>query len=82
MYLKSKTLCGITCILYKYMTQDIKKIILLIGDIAIFYASLWLGLSLRRLELVYTDVLINHIPAFSVVLIFWIIVYILKQFRQ
>ncbi len=79
MYLKSKTLCGITCILYKYMTQDIKKIILLIGDIAIFYASLWIGLTIRKLEFITTDVMADHVPAFSVVLIFWIIVFYIND---
>ncbi|MDP3645788.1 MAG: sugar transferase [bacterium] len=52
-------------------------LILLVGDIAIFIASLWVTLALRSLSLPSFDFFKTHLVAFSLLFVVWAIVFFL-----
>jgi len=54
-----------------------EPIILLLGDIFVFLASLWLTLLVRYLELPGSDTWYNHFVPFSFLFIVWILVFII-----
>jgi len=60
--------------------QSIKKIILLFGDLAILYFSLYLALTTRNLSLPTPDYWINHMQAFLFIFIAWLIVFYINDF--
>ena len=61
------------------MGHTYKKLALLFGDIALFYASLFVALSLRKLSLISTSYWNEHWPPFSIVLIIWIVVFFIND---
>ncbi len=64
----------------KIMSISAKKepILLLLGDIVILYASLWLMLLLRYLEIPSNHSLDTHIVPFSILFIVWLIVFFIS----
>ncbi|MGB0757153.1 MAG: sugar transferase [Patescibacteria group bacterium] len=55
------------------MTIKTRKILMILGDIGIFYASLYLALTIRTQTLVTQGVWADHWPTFTVVFGLWII---------
>lgn len=51
--------------------------ILLLGDVAAFYISLYATLLLRYLSFPSADILYNHLPPFSVLIVLWILVFMM-----
>jgi exopolysaccharide biosynthesis polyprenyl glycosylphosphotransferase len=60
----------------------IKKIILFLGDIAIFLLSLWLSLIIRYGQLYSIETWNNHLPLFSILGILWIFILYSFNFYQ
>lgn len=61
------------------MDNKLKKVILLGGDIAVLYTALYLTLALRYLERPTIDSWNNHIWPFTVVFIFWLIIFYISD---
>src|SRR3989344_8678493 len=59
------------------MPSNLKKIILIIGDIAILYLSLYLALMLRYRMSADIDIWHTHFLPFTLVYIFWIFIFYL-----
>ena len=57
-----------------------RKILLLIGDIAIFYIGLYLALLIRNKGNIDTEIWTNHWPDFSIVFFLWIIALYIADF--
>lgn len=57
------------------MRIKFKKILLLIGDVALLYLSLYLTLSLRYAAKPSNDLWMDHFVPFSFIFIFWIIIF-------
>ncbi len=57
------------------MNNNLKKIMLLIGDIIILYTSLYLTLLIRYLEQPSIHTWQSHIGPFSITFLFWIIIF-------
>ena len=57
------------------MKHKLKKIVLLGGDLALFYFALFLGLWLRYLEVPDADLLQKHLTPFSLLLLVWLVVF-------
>lgn len=53
----------------------IKKFILICGDIAVLYLSLWLTLSLRYRQIVNTNTWQQHFWPFTAVFVIWLIIF-------
>lgn len=52
-----------------------EALILFLGDICVLYFSLWLTLFLRRFEFPDTGVLASHLQPFTIIFVFWILVF-------
>ncbi len=52
-----------------------KKILLLVGDIVVFYLSLWIGLGIRYLTLNPTSYFQANYQAFSLIFLAWLIIF-------
>jgi exopolysaccharide biosynthesis polyprenyl glycosylphosphotransferase len=48
-----------------------RRVLLLLGDVALFYAALWLALTARRFTLVPLEFFLQHVLVFSVFLPVW-----------
>lgn len=57
------------------MPHKIKKIMILSGDIAFFYLSLYLALLVRYGKLPTNELWYNHLPSFSFLLLIWVVVF-------
>ncbi len=57
------------------MKNKIKKIVLLGGDVFLFYLALFLGLWLRYWEMPSFRIYENHLPSFSFLLLIWFIIF-------
>ena len=62
------------------MIQNGKKeaLILLMGDILIFLASLWLTLFIRYHNIIDSPDFFTHLQAFSILFLFWIVVFFIS----
>lgn len=61
------------------MTNTYKKILLFLGDIGLFYLSLWLALTVRQRQIIEQTVWEEHWPAFTVILAIWIVVFYINE---
>lgn len=52
-------------------------LVLLLGDVAVFAAALWLTLFLRYLEMPGTYLMSLHFPPFSILFVVWLVVFFL-----
>lgn len=57
------------------MTKNLRKIILILGDVTILYISLWLALYLRYLAKPERGLFELHLLPFSLVFLFWLLVF-------
>jgi len=57
------------------MKHKLKKIVLLGGDVALFYFALFLGLWLRYLEIPGVELLEKHLTSFSFLFPVWLIIF-------
>jgi exopolysaccharide biosynthesis polyprenyl glycosylphosphotransferase len=57
------------------MKNRFKKIILLLGDLALFYFSLYLALWLRYLEIPNQEIWFKHFTPFSILILSWFIIF-------
>ncbi|MFB6182173.1 MAG: sugar transferase [Candidatus Magasanikbacteria bacterium] len=62
-----------------FKKAELKRILLLLGDILLLELGLWISLSLRHLHFTSIEELLVHIPQFSVLFIFWIITNYINQ---
>ena len=60
----------------------IKKFILLLGDLAIFFCSLWLALLIRYGENYSLAIWYNHLPLFSLLALIWLAILYSFNFYQ
>lgn len=60
---------------YYMVSQRLKKLILLIGDLAIMYLSLWGTLLLRYQEIPSAELWHQHFLPFTVVYVVWVVVF-------
>ncbi len=56
-----------------------KKFILLLGDIALLYVSLFITLNLRYLEKFNFDIWVSHLFPFSLIFFLWILVFFINN---
>ncbi len=61
------------------MTAQVKKFILLLGDLALLYLALFLALSIRYQHWPDNNLWNNHWPLFSVIFLLWLIVFYLNN---
>jgi exopolysaccharide biosynthesis polyprenyl glycosylphosphotransferase len=57
-----------------------RRLLLFLGDAALFYAALWLALTTRRFTLVPLDFFLQHVKVFSVFLPVWTCVFYVMGF--
>lgn len=57
------------------MTQYRRIVQLLIGDIVVFYVSLYAALFLRRFEIPASDVFVQHLLPFTILFFVWVIIF-------
>ena len=57
------------------MSLKIRQFILILGDIALLYISLFLALSIRNQEIISEKVWSDHWPIFSIAFVIWLSVF-------
>lgn len=57
------------------ITAEREPLILFLGDIAIFFVSLWITLIIRYFELPEETVFYNHLVPFSLLFVVWVLVF-------
>jgi len=61
----------------KDLTRPYDRVVLLIGDVIILYASLWLTLLLRYQDIPSTKLFMDHVGPFSLIFLSWFVVFYL-----
>lgn len=59
-----------------------KKVILLLGDVACLYLALFLTLLLRHNKVYTNKIFLLHLPCFSIIFIFWLIIIFSFRFYE
>lgn len=58
---------------------EVRKILLILGDFFCFELAIWVGLSLRRLNIIGWQEFIKHAPFFSLLFLIWLVVNYINQ---
>ncbi|MFA6411018.1 MAG: hypothetical protein WCW26_05605, partial [Candidatus Buchananbacteria bacterium] len=66
----------------KDLRIKLKKIILILGDIAILYFSLWLALFIRKGFQIDLATWQEHLVPFSLIFIIWLIVFFISGYYE